>query len=143
MQIVLTKGYIAHVDPEDYERINKFKWCANVRYNGYVRAARMKDRRIIYMHHEVLGVDSRELNNMEVDHIDRDPLNNRRNNLRIVTHAENGRNTLRHKNRIGYTYNRRASLWMVYLDNPGRPRRYLGYTKTRAEAEEKIREARL
>jgi hypothetical protein len=48
------------------------------------------------------------------------------------------RNTNRHKHRVGYCYNKRARLWSVYLDEPGQKRRYLGYTKTIEEAQERV-----
>jgi hypothetical protein len=28
--VQLTKGYVALVSDEDFERVNQFKWCANV-----------------------------------------------------------------------------------------------------------------
>ncbi len=97
---------------------------------------------MIYIHHEVLGIMPWELNGKEIDHIDGNPLNNCRENLRIVTHEENMRNSHRHIERIGYSYNEKARLWMVYLDMPGKKRKHLGYTKTKLEAEQRIAEAR-
>lgn len=37
-------------------------------------------------------------------------------------------------NRVGVCYNKRANLWMAYLDAPGAKRIYLGYRKTEDEA---------
>jgi hypothetical protein len=139
---MLTRGFIAKVSEEDYERISRLNWFASV--GVQVRAARMKNRQIIYMHHEVL-IGSRDLVGigfLEVDHIDGDPLNNTRENLRLVTHQENMLNTARHKERKGYAYNRRANLWSVYLDMPFQKRKYLGYTKTEKEAKERAEEAK-
>jgi hypothetical protein len=130
--IKLTRGYEALVSNEDFERINLFKWFASV--GMQVRAARSDKRKMIYMHHEVLEVDSYLLDNLEVDHIDGDTLNNCRCNLRLVNHTTNMLNTNRHKNRLGYSFNKRANLYVVYLDRPCRSRLYLGYRKTVEEA---------
>jgi hypothetical protein len=51
---------------------------------------------------------------MEVDHKDRDPLNNQPENLRPLTHADNLRNCRRRKNKSGYCG--------VYLINKGKPK---------------------
>lgn len=140
-EITLTRGFIALVDDEDFERINKFNWFSTV--NGtYVRASRMQMRKMIYMHHQVLGIMPWELDGREIDHDDRNPLNNQRHNLILTDHTGNMRNTLRHMNRKGYCFNYRANLWSVYLDMPGRNRKYLGYTKTEEEAIQRITEAR-
>lgn len=146
-EIALTRGFIAIVDDTDFERLSKKKWMANVNTHQ-VRACRQERRggvvRQIYMHHEVLDVDSGFLkfSDKEVDHINGNTLDNRKENLRIVNHTENMRNTKRHIERVGYSYSKRAKRWLCYLDQPDKPRKYLGYTKTKEEAELRIKEAR-
>lgn len=146
-ELHLTKGYSALIDAEDFERLSKKKWMANVNANQ-IRAARTEKVngkvKMLYLHHAVLNVDSAilRLNGKEVDHINGNPLDNRKENLRIVDHTINMRNTVRHKNRVGYCFNKRANLWSCYLDSPGKSRQYLGYTKTKEEAELRVREKR-
>ena len=85
-EIPLTKGYVALVDDEDYERIACHKWCAQEGPWG-TRAVRHAGRVRVYMHREVLGVvfgDARH-----VDHINHDMLDNRKDNLRLVDHSMN------------------------------------------------------
>jgi len=96
---------------------------------------------MIYMQHEVLKIMPWELSDKEIDHINRNTLNNCKDNLRIVTHTDNMRNTDRHLKRRGYSYNKRAGLWSVYLDRPGLNRKYLGYAKTEEEASLRAKEA--
>jgi hypothetical protein len=102
----------------------------------------MQMRQMIYMQHQVLGVMPWELESREIDHDDRNPLNNQKYNLVITSRWGNMRNTKRHLERKGYCFNKRANLWSVYLDMPDAPRKYLGYTKTEEEAKRRIEEAR-
>lgn len=141
-RITLTRGYFAEVDEEDLQRLSQYSWQANV--GAQIRALRCEGRARYYMHHEVLKVSSFDLRRLgkEVDHIDGNTLNNRKTNLRLVTHTENMRNTKRHLERKGYCYNKRAGLWSVYCDEPDKKRVYLGYTKTEEEAAERIKEYR-
>ena len=94
-RIPLTKGQFALVDDADYEVLSKHSWYASgVRFYA---ARRRKDnernpRKLVYMHRELLGVESSSLH---VDHINGNRLDNRRSNLRIVTVAENAQNTTR------------------------------------------------
>jgi hypothetical protein len=141
-EIVLTRGHLATVDESDFKRINRFNWFACVS-KWQIRAARMQMRQMVYMQHQVLDIMPWELDGKEIDHRDRNPLNNCRYNLLVTDHTGNMRNTLRHLERKGYCFNRRANLWSVYLDMPGETRRYLGYTKTEEEAVLRVQEARL
>jgi hypothetical protein len=84
-KIPLTRGKVAYVSEEDYERVSKYKWlCMG---HGYAARSRRKDegkKGIVYMHRFILGVEDGE-----VDHVDGDRLDNRRENLRLVTHSQN------------------------------------------------------
>ena len=86
-EIPLTRGAIAIVDDADYEELSQVKWyCTN---NGY--AVRMEpnrqrsDRRLLYMHRVISLAREGEV----VDHANGNPLDNRRENLRICTQAQN------------------------------------------------------
>lgn len=59
---------------------------------GYAR--RNENRRAILMHRLILGLGPGST--LQGDHINRNKLDNRRNNLRIVTHAENMQNRMAH-----------------------------------------------
>ena len=91
--IPLTRGLVALVDDEDYELVDAFKWY--VHRTGYVIRnvphPEMTGKRIhLPIHRFIMGLpfgDSRE-----VDHIDGNPLNNQRANLRVCTGKENARN---------------------------------------------------
>lgn len=138
----LTRNYVAIIDSIDAPYVSKYVWQAIVS-PWQVRAGVMLYRSMTYLHHFILlkrgvGIPS----GTEVDHIDGNPLNNSFSNLRVVSHTENMRNTNRHRNRVGYSFNKRANLWSVYIDNPGQKRKYLGYTKTEAEAKQRIEKAR-
>lgn len=79
----------AIVDDDLADELLAFSWQLN---HGY--ASRKQPRGLrpsnVYMHRQILGLsaDSR----VEVDHIDGNKLDNRRCNLRVATHAENGQN---------------------------------------------------
>jgi len=80
--IELTQGYYAIVDDEDYAELSKHKWHASVQKSGIVYAARKVGRKNIKMH-RVLFDDIPE--DKLVDHINHNQLDNRRENLRLVT----------------------------------------------------------
>jgi hypothetical protein len=83
-QIPLTKGKFALVDDEDYESLNRYKWCITKVYAS--RGVSIKNKNhIILMHRVIVNAPP----NMQVDHINGDPLDNRKCNLRICTHAQN------------------------------------------------------
>ena len=90
--IPLTQGQVAIVDAADFERLSQWKWYAHLEHNGY-RAYRQTPRvegrqRTQSMHRAIIDAPA----SMMVDHINHDPLDNRRANLRLCTRIENGRN---------------------------------------------------
>lgn len=95
-QIPLTRGKFAIVDDEDYEALSQYKWACT--QHGYARRAVTKEEggcnRKVYMHRQI----SRALEHEIVDHISGDKLDNRRQNIRICTKAENARNCRVSKN---------------------------------------------
>lgn len=85
------------VDAEDYEYLNQWKWknqggrAARTKHIGTVgdwREGKRKDR-TIHMHRLIMDAPD----NMDVDHINGNPLDNSKSNLRICTHQENRSNT--------------------------------------------------
>lgn len=88
--IPLTQGKVAIVDDADYVWLSQWSWFYHSQ--GYaVRNARkgeISQSKIILMHRFILGASS----GIEVDHRDRNKLNNQRCNLREASTAENQHN---------------------------------------------------
>jgi hypothetical protein len=95
---------IAHalVDDEDFERFGHLRWHKS--HYGYVVHDAMQDgkRVVLYLHREIMGL--KHCDGREIDHVDDNPLENRRSNLRIATKAQNKQNLtkLRPDNKSGY-----------------------------------------
>jgi len=94
--IALTKDKFATVDNEDFEFLVNFaSWFCNNQGSKKLkyRAVSTKDYKTYYMHRVIMErVYNRKLRSTEtVDHIDGDPLNNTRKNLRVCTKKNNTR----------------------------------------------------
>lgn len=99
-KIKLTQGKFAIVDDDDYEKISKYKWCFSSS-GGYAerRESRNLGGRIMRMHRFILNAPTGKM----VDHINMKGLDNRKENLRLCTKAENMRNRNKTKlNKSGY-----------------------------------------
>lgn len=98
-RIALTKDYLTKVDDEVYEELNQHLWHALESRLNYIYACRWiggtKPRKIMRMHHQILGVAPQwlALNGLVIDHIDRNSLNNQRHNLRVATRTQNIENS--------------------------------------------------
>lgn len=93
MQIIpLTQGKVALVDDEDFERLNKHKWFAHEQNHTFYAERNVRTgvkRTTIKMHREIFGlVDPM----VQVDHKDRNGLNNQKNNLRACSNKDNQAN---------------------------------------------------
>lgn len=102
-EIYTSKGIAILVDDEDFASLPKSGWYIQ---GGYARRTqRIGPRKegkmlLIAMHRLILGLDAGD--RRQVDHINGNPLDNRRCNLRICHKDENSRNRRVHKNnRLG------------------------------------------
>lgn len=78
-----------YFDLDDYEKIKPYCWYMSER--GYMSAHNPETKKSMKLHHFVIGfIKTKE--NAEVDHRDRNPSNNQKSNLRIVTRQINSRN---------------------------------------------------
>lgn len=104
-----------YFDLEDYDKIKDYCWRESVDSNGYHS-----------MKTEIKTIDGRQTINMHGllgyanhDHIDRNPLNNCKDNLRPATHIENARNRSKPSNNtsgfIGVTWDKSRSKWSANI----------------------------
>lgn len=93
--INLTKGKVAIVDDEDFEKLSRYKWELNDFGKGYaVRKGKKKygEPRTIQMHREILGLNCDKTQDKIIDHINGDGLDNRKCNLRLANTQKNAFN---------------------------------------------------
>lgn len=83
-KIPLSNGGETLVDTEDFLYLNRWKWHKSK--NGY--AVRTTTNKQISLHKQIMG----DVSGYEVDHINRDKLDNRRHNLRLVNGSQNNLN---------------------------------------------------
>jgi hypothetical protein len=112
VSIPLGRGLFSAIDSEDAPKVLGHGW--HLSKHGY--ACSRVFGRLMKMHQIIMEVYSGK----EVDHIDRDKLNNRKSNLRIVDHASNTRNSgLKRHNTTGYvgvSFNKRTGKYCSYID---------------------------
>lgn len=81
------------IDTEDVAKVKRFSnhWHLGKK-TGYIRCT--KDDRIVELHRVIMNTYNikKSDTNFEVDHINRNKLDNRKENLRLVTHSENMKN---------------------------------------------------
>lgn len=142
IQLLHGRG-VAIVDDADYEMVAGYRWyLAKGKYTSYARASTVDEGGrwgSIPMHRLILGASAED----EVDHKNRNGLDNRRENLRTCSGSQNQRNApKRADNTSGFRG--------VYFDCSRLPRRspwramtsinvknkHLGYYPTAAEAAE-------
>lgn len=97
VKIFTTNDRYCIIDLEDLEKIKHFRWvCDNYGYWSVT-----KDKKKIKLHRLIMDCIEE---NREVDHINGNPSDNRKENLRIVSHQENTWNQkMRTNNKSGIT----------------------------------------
>src|SRR3990167_1985734 len=137
-QLPISKGKITIISDEDYTQLAQHKWRVYIN-SGKLYAARwekgktMKTRKHIKMHQVIMN----PLKGLIVDHIDGDGLNNRRDNLRIVS---NRQNTINRRKSVGTSsqfkgvYKAKNTIkWRSYIKTNNR-QIYLGMFDTEHQA---------
>ena len=108
------------VDDEDYDQIIQYNWHIG-RQKSKFRVERNHKAGIRRLHRFILNISDPSI---QVDHIDRNPLNNQKNNLRIVSVTENNRNiALSKRNTSGYkgvSWHKTANKWTVRIHYNGK-----------------------
>jgi hypothetical protein len=99
-EIKLTRGMVAIVDDEDFERLNQWKWYAQITHTKTkpkfyaCRSERTrKSHKHIFMHRYLMDVPTK----ISVDHKDGNSLNNQKTNLRLCNQAQNNYNSIKRK----------------------------------------------
>lgn len=82
VEITATNGYKFYIDQTDVEKAKRYKWSVSRAADGVISVTNSKGEGI-----STFLMDSHAP--YEVDHKDRNRLNNRRSNLRICTHQQN------------------------------------------------------
>lgn len=90
-QIRLSKGLYTIVSPEDFEFLNSLSWCASHESRGTKwYAVRFEKSKKVRMHRLIAERAFGEIpEGYVVDHINHNSLDNRRENLEVITQAQN------------------------------------------------------
>lgn len=91
-------GIPFEISDDDFYKVCNYKWTLNGKY--------IRSTTRILIHRLLTNCPK----NLEVDHIDRDPLNNKRENLRVVNRATNN------KNKASYNKYRNKSTGIYGID---------------------------
>lgn len=123
---------ITKIDRADYEKIRKHNWYWGKRSGGergYVRSGINH----IGLHQLLMG----KKKGLEIDHINGDKLDNRRQNLRHITHSENIINSkIQSNNKSGYKgvyWSNYANKWIANIKKDG-IQRCLGWFINKGDA---------
>ena len=119
-EIVITNSLVVLVDDDWYEKLSVWKWrlhIASTRYYASRNAHIIGEQVGVYMHRDIMGCEYGDGN--IVDHINRDGLDNRYSNLRIVSSSVNGRNTALYKNNTsghkGVFWSKGSNKWAAQI----------------------------
>lgn len=103
-EIQLTQKQVALIDDADFELVSQYKWHAawDSRLKGFYASTtvphplRTCRKYLLKMHRLIMGLEYGD--KRQVDHIHGDTLDNRRDQLRIVTNRQNNQNRRIHRN---------------------------------------------
>jgi hypothetical protein len=133
IEIPLSNGGVALVDETDLGKIRGYRWRLDNK--GYARSqitVGRKKQRTLLMHRLIMDAPV----GLCVDHIDHDPLNNTRGNLRLATNAQNQANRQKVTAASGYkgvAFHKPNGRWRAAIRHNGK-NHHLGVYDTPEEA---------
>lgn len=126
----------AIVEPRDFEEISKYMWCAKSNRRAYVAVRFVIGNNCgptVYMHRQLLNPPKDKL----VDHINRNPLDNRRANLRPATKSQNNMNRCGRRGTSskykGVSWYKAKKCWRAMIQTE-KKNIFLGYFESEVEA---------
>lgn len=131
--ISLSRGMVAFIDDEDYDRVSALKW----HYDGRYALGNVKTENgtwiKVRMHRFILNTPT----GVEVDHINHDMLDNRKQNLREANRQQNASNRNTPANNSsgykGVCWSKKAKKWQASVQISG-VRLHLGTFESKEEA---------
>ena len=129
--IILSDGSKCLVDDEDFESLSKNKWTMST--GGYAYRKKPKNK-YLAMHRQIMNVSK----DQTIDHINGNPIDNRKQNLRFCTDVQNGFNTGKRRGKTTSKYKgvslcSKDKKWKAYI-NINKKCTYIGSYKTEKEA---------
>ena len=101
---VLSNGVVRKfvIDREDYDRVSEYSW--HIASNSYICSGIVHDgkHKALYLHNFIMGRDAFQGKGQteSIDHINRNGLDNRKENLRLITQSEQNINQLKKKRNV-------------------------------------------
>lgn len=124
-ELSIGKGKVTLVDDEDFYWLNQWRWQhTEIKGKLYVFRSRKNNHLGLsnraYLHRIVMRTEDKDI---IVDHIDGNPLNNKKSNLRLCTKEQNNKNTSSHKDSssiyLGVSYDSKRKKWNAQLKHAG------------------------
>lgn len=128
------KGTEFYFDKEDYDLINPYCWSD---HQGYLRTCLniINGKKQYIMMHQLIAKEYGFHN--EPDHINGKRFDNRKENLRDITHKNNSKNTKLYSNNTsgykGVSFNKHNKKWFSYITSDNK-RIFLGYFNNKEDA---------
>lgn len=127
-EVPLSNGMVALVDDEDFDLVSRYRWYGARGRFGDVWYAKTSvgGGKKAFMHQLILPRRA----GCQTDHRNGNGLDNRRENLRYATHAQNQANQHARRGRskhVGVCWDKRCRKWMAYLRGAGGRFQNVGY----------------
>jgi hypothetical protein len=124
--IQLTQGRYAKIDAEDEDKVSRTSWHTKHYSNGYYAYSTINGKSV-QLAHLILNIYPKRNNKFVIDHINRDPLDNRKENLRIISYSQNTINSGWVNNRsgiIGVSHNKKKYCYAAFWNENKKTNRF-------------------